>query len=431
MRNNIGRLLIILSLCITLGLWLNVKEGESLLSIFTNFRYLGQISALIGVMLFVWEFVLAIKAHWLENIFGGLDKLYQIHHGVGAWAFVFLINHPLLLAINTLPDTNGALTYFWFGNMLSYNLGIIALYSLLLLIVATIYFKLPYNIWYNTHIYMGVPMFFAIIHTFLIKSDISENQFLKLWIYLWLGIALVSYIYKRFLYKYLTSRYEYVLERIEKAGDILVLSLKPLNKKMNFRPGQFVFTTFDSKVTGGESHPYSFASNPNDENIRLGIKRLGDYTLKLPSLKVGTKTELIGPFGNFFDRSFVKDYNEVWIAGGIGITPFLSMLEFRKEERSAKEITFYYSVVNKEEGVFNKYIQSVVGQIPNFSYKMVCTAKDGYLNAEKIKNSNGGSLENTLFFVCGPKPMMASLNAQLRSGGVKQQNIIFEDYSLR
>jgi predicted ferric reductase len=431
MKKLIGVTIIILSLLITLALWLPLKAPTNFVDLVSNLRFMGQLTALLGIVLFCIEFVLATRAKLLESIFGGLDKLYLVHHLVGGIAFILLMNHPLLLAINVLPSIDGALMYLWLGPNLAYNLGVIAVYSLMILIALTFYFKLPYNIWKNLHEWMGLPILFATLHVVLINSDTSQNSLLRFWILIWCAIAIISFIYKRFLYKYLGTNAAYSVERVVKKQEIVEIYLRPKKKALNFKPGQFAFLSFEKAAIGGEPHPYSMSSVPGSELLRFSIKALGDYTLKLRELAAGTKALVYGPFGRFFDKAFIKNNDEIWIAGGIGITPFLSMLHERVTHPVSKNISLYYCSKTLDEAAYDNEIREAIINTPNIHYVNFCAAVSGRISADIIAAQHNNQVKDKLIFICGPKPMMESLNQQFLKLGVKQNNIIFEDFSFK
>jgi predicted ferric reductase len=431
MKRYIGIFIIVIILIITFSLWYPLKTSENFSDIISNARYWGQITALLGLVLFAIEFVLATRASFLEIIFGGLDKLYTIHHIVGGLALILLMNHPILLALHVLPNINVALMYFWLGSNFAYNLGVIALYILLILLVITFYFKLPYDLWKSLHEWLGVPIIFAALHIILISSDTSNSILLRVWILSWCGIAIIAYLYKRFLYKYLGKSAEYTVEKVVKMQEIVEVYLKPVRKPLKFKPGQFAFVSFLDKRIGNEAHPYSISYTRDGELIRFSIKALGDYTLKLRELSVGSKAIIYGPFGKFFDKSYIKKNDEIWIAGGIGVTPFLSMLHERNINPVSKNTTFYYCSKTLDEALYNNEITEATKGKTNFNYVNFCASTQGYISAKIIADQHNGQIKDKLIFICGPKPLMDSLNTQFLNMGVKQSNIIFEEFNFK
>lgn len=413
-----------LSLLITTSLFLLAKYsfGD------TDFSWLmvSQLASLWGTNLLCISFILSGRFKWLDKLFGGLDKLYRLHHTVGGLAFVLLLHHPLLLALNVLPRFDLTLKYLWFSDLVPYNLGILALYSLMLLLGLTLLINLPYHLWVKTHEFMGVSLAFGAFHILTISSDVSRYLPLRLWVILLLALSFGSVIYKRFLYRLWGPKFNYQLDAIKTKGEVVDIHLKPIAKAMNYYPGQYVFASFES--LGKELHPYSIASCEAEGAMRLGIKILGDYTLKVAKLAVGEKVTLYGPYGNFFE-SLLGKKDMVWIAGGIGITPFLGMIEMARK-LTVKNIDLVYCAKTESELVFNNEIRSATAKLGWFSYFTYCSDKNGRISASKVLAITKGS-KDSKFLLCGPTEMMESMAKQLSVLGVPKKNIIFEDFSFR
>ncbi|MEI7579408.1 MAG: ferric reductase-like transmembrane domain-containing protein [bacterium] len=427
MKKYLGNVAIIITLLITILIWLPLKNLQSFSEIF-NQQYLGQITGLLGVILIAWDFILAMRLRILEKVFGGLDKLYRIHHLVGGLGFILVLNHPIFLALSRIALPQSALSLFILGSNWSYNWGILSLYAFIIIIFITLYTKLPYQIWRNIHALIGIPLIIAILHVFFISSDVSRDFTLRIWILVWLGLALLAFLYKKFLYKYLAASRRYRLKAINQIGLVAEIILEPLDQKLDFRPGQFIFAEFLTGDLKGESHPFSLASDPGRNEIRLGIKALGDFTLKLLNLKPGVAVRLYGPFGSFFDASFIKkDYQEVWIAGGIGITPFLSMLETRADQASTRVFSLYYGARTVQDAAFHNYILEYQKVLPNFKYNF----STEIIQIKEILAQLGENAFRTLFYLCGPPPMMLAMAATLKQSGIKNPQIIFEEFNFK
>ena len=123
-------------------------------------------------------------------------------------------------------------------------------------------------------------------------------------------------------WKYLYSDKRIKEARIKKS--FFEISMVPEHKPIKYKSGQFVFVRFYNQRLTKESHTFSIASKSNDETLRIVVKKLGDYTSNMEELKVGDKVAVEGPYGRFNYKNYSRD--QVWIAGGIGITPFLGMV---------------------------------------------------------------------------------------------------------
>ena len=108
------------------------------------------------------------------------------------------------------------------------------------------------------------------------------------------------------------------------APGLVDVHLRPLGKPLDFRPGQFAMIYLEAK-DGWHRHPFTISGSPGDKSIRITVKALGDHTTRLPeAVQPGMPAVVSGPYGTF-DRLRGTD-RQVWIAGGVGVAPFLSWL---------------------------------------------------------------------------------------------------------
>lgn len=424
MNSNRGWLVIGLSLLITVNLYLLSKPEISTI-VNSPFQSLSQIFSLIGTVLLSITFILSSRARFIEQWMGGLDKLYKSHHLIGGVSFTLLIHHPLLLALNILPHTELISTYLIPGSNLAYSAGIISLYLLIILLIATLLLKLPYHLWLATHRFMGLSMLFATIHIFLISSDVSRSIALRYWIFSWIILAIISIVYKRFLYYRFGPRYHYQVTKIQPQSDVVSIYMEPLAGKLVFKPGQFAFFTFDHPFLKNQSHPYSFASNPEDNAIVISVKALGDHTSILKSISEGTKVTIHGPYGQF-GYDFYSRKHIVCVAGGIGITPFLSIIS-QVADNTDQQIYFYYSARSQSTATGHSQLSNLN------SKKIIYHPWFGDQNKDRL---TANDLVETIkepskfhYYFCGPTGMMIGLRDQLVKIGVRSSQIHFEDFN--
>ena len=387
---------------------------------------LGQILGLVGIVLFSINLILAGRFKFIDKYFKGLDKVYIKHSSLGAIAFSMLLFHPLFLVIKyiTVSTKEAALFFVPFINM-PITWGIISLFIMIVLISFTFYIKLKYHIWKISHKFMTVAFFFAIIHTILIPSDVSRNVFLRYYIVILSFTAFFVIIRKTFFDYFPFDKFKYKVKSVNNLNkDIVEVEMEPVNKKMRFSSGQFSFFSFKSKSLNKESHPFSISSSENDDNLKITVKNLGDYTSILSNIKKGDNVLIDGPYGSFSCKN-ANNLNQIWIAGGIGITPFLSMARTLGSEY---KIDLFYSVKESEEAVCLKEIEEFSSKNPNFKFYLWDASTKGYLNSGSILNL-GIKVDDKDIFLCGPPVFMESLKNQFVSIGVDLKKIHYENFS--
>ncbi len=408
-----------------------------ILSPSTNFTFnntldtltlLGQLFGILGFTLFATSLILSARFRFLENLFYGLDKVYKRHSQIGQVAFMLMLFHPLLLLGNYNGFTfTGAVEFFTPSKYWPINWGIFSLGLIILLIVLTLYLRPKYHIWKWTHKFMGLAFFFGAVHAFLILSDVATYMPLRVYVFTVFTLGIGSFIYHSILGSFLKKKYKYIVSNVRVlGGNITEVLLKPIGDKLQFTPGQFAFISFqDDKVTN-ESHPFSFSSGVLEDTLSFTMKSLGDYTSTLPSLKVGSKALIDGPYGKFSykDTEFKK---QIWIAGGIGVTPFLSMIKSVKNEIEYS-VDVYYCVRNKSEAVYSEELamstSSHIRLIEHYS------DTEGFFNVEILKKKSGSLVWKDIF-LCAPPAMIHAMRRQLLADGVPPEHIYSEEFNLK
>ncbi len=389
---------------------------------------IGQITALLGMMLFSISLILSGKFMVLDRYLHGLDNVYSKHHILGAISFSLLLFHPLFLAFRFLPiSTKDAALFLLPGASQSINYGIVSLFLLIILIALTFFVCLAYHRWKMSHTLMIVVAFFAILHSITTASDISRDPFLRTYI---LGFSFLGFsasFHQAFLSRYIRKKYIYIVKKISQVGSGTVeIEMSPKNDRLNFNAGQFIFISFSSKSISPETHPFSISSSENDPNLRISIKSLGDFTRNISYTEIGTEVRIEGPYGKF-SRNNSKSKDQIWIAGGIGITPMLSMA--RSLRNNSSRIDLYYGVKNKQEAAFLDELLGISKSHPNFKVIGWFSDEKGHLNGNAIFEMSE-NLANKDIFLCGPAPFMQSIRAQLIDLGISESRIHWELFNL-
>jgi len=389
---------------------------------------LGQIAGILGMVLFALNLITGSKIKIVDKIFFGLPDALNFHAIIGALGFCLILFHPILLAVRYLNFSISKTAMFFVPQGFdAISWGIYALGIMILLMVLTYYVKLKYNIWLFTHKFMILAFVLAFAHIALIDSDISRDLFLRYYV---LGISIISivvYLYNVILDKIFYNNLEYNIIRVDKlAENITQIELEPKAKFISFIPGQFVFIKFKSNNLTQEAHPFSISSDNNQKNLEFTIKSLGDFTSKISNLKVGGKAFVKGAFGKF-SCNYFPNTDQIWISGGIGITPFLSMARSLPKNNNQK-IDLYYCVKNKSEAILLDKLKEIEKNNKYFRVISWFSDEQGLINAENIAKLSD-NINNKNIFICGPVSFMNNLKLQLIKIGVKNNNIHWEKFS--
>ena len=426
-------LLLIGILLITTILWLFTKISIENTNVLTNpLENLAQLLGLLAVNFFAINFILATRFYFIESLFGGLDKMYKFHKMIARIAFTLAWAHPLFILMDRFRGIESIQRYFLPGNSDRLNFGIFALYVMTLLVLLSLTKFLPYHIWKNSHRLMVIVMVFVLIHLINPTGTLSSNFLLYIWTLGFIAISILCWIYIEFLYKRIGPVFYYKLSKISNLGEVNELYFEPQNKPMIYSAGQFTFLSFlKNKSITQELHPYTISSNPHEYYLRISAKNLGDYSSTLSNAKEGDIVKLIGPYGHFTRDRLINNKKQIWIAGGIGVTPFLSMLAAEKDEPSGNNIHFYYSTKTLEDSVYRAEIQKDAENFPDLTIKFNTDSEDGYLSAKKIVEDINYDIKDAYVLICGPTQMMYALRKQFIELGLNSKQIIFEDFALK
>jgi|APTNR8051073442_1049403.scaffolds.fasta_scaffold01768_10 predicted ferric reductase len=437
-KHSIGSLLVWSSALLPLLLWLFTESAEPRGHRFfsgTNLINAGQLAGLVGMAMLSIAFVLSSRARFLEDYFGGLDKMYRLHHRLGQTAFVLLLIHPIAHALRFVPDRIGSALLFLLPTheKLAVDLGSYAFWSLLLLMTLTLFVKIPYDKWKLSHKFLGLVLIIGTIHMLTVESTrgrpvaVMENPILR---YYMLGLAalgVVCFCYKIIVLPLFSRRHMYTVQAVRRLSDeVLQIELAPQRRRVAFVPGQFVFVTFDQEGLSHESHPFTICTVPEHKDIVLTIKALGDFTEALyRRLQSGASVKVEGPYGRFNYR--VGSPQQIWIAAGVGVTPFLSWARHMEQAQdSTYQARFYYCVHSRNDAVQYQEFERIAARQANLQVTLVCSEEQGHLRAADI-----GNLDDKEIFMCGPKRFTTGLQRQFRELGVAGDRIHFEDFEFR
>lgn len=423
---------IVLVLCLTpVVLWIQSPAFAPRFGSFSDgMADLGRIFGLVGVAMFSINLILSAHLHFVEKLFNGLNKVYIKHAFFGKTAVILVLLHPLFLLARYSGGTfSGAINFLSFGPFWPKTWGQISLIIFIALIVLTLYLRPKYNIWKWTHKFMGLAFFFASMHVWLIPSDVARYMPLRVYVLSLAGIGLTAYLYHTLLGWLLIRKFKYrVINVVALNNNIFEVNMEPVNKPMQFTPGQFIFINFLDKNIGGESHPFSITSGINDKKFSILVKNLGDHTGKMGGILPGTIAKIEGPFGAFnYKNSKYKD--QIWIAGGIGIAPFISMAKSLKKE-DGYNIDLYYCVKNEAEAVHLNLLECISGALSNTFKVIPFYSEQGFrIDAEIVQKTSGRLSSNNDIFLCAPPAMIKALKDQFAAKGVSRKLMHSEEFN--
>lgn len=425
MKQKLGNIFIILMVVLTVVVWLvfpPVDDGRE------NFirTYAGEVLGSILIVLMSFSLFLAARPKWAEPYFGGLDKMYVTHRHTSTAAFLLIFVHIITVPIST----NWVL-----GNYLA----VIAATGIITLVLISLAPRIPflnkltggtYEGWKNLKKFIGIFFIIGFIHALTI--DALDALTAITWVQLFFILGTVSYLYTELLGGFFKKYAPYTVEAVNRPNNsttevVMRAKKDPIQKQ---RAGQFLFVRFPGEKSLNELHPFTISSAPHEDVLRLTIKASGDFTRHLfNNLKAGMDAVIDGAYGMFDYRT--GGGKQVWVAGGIGVTPFLSFIRDFETASLDRDVDLYYTVRHREEAVFVDEIEAAAKKHERLKAHIRFSSVDGSLTVEQVIQNAGGSLRGYDIYMCGPLPMVQAFERKFRGAGVLAGNIHFEEFNFR
>lgn len=388
--------------------------------------YGSQVAALTGFAMFALTFVLSTRIKWLENYFGGLDKIYHFHHTMGKAALLLITVHPVMLALRFISEDPNRLLWYLFPvhRQFEVNLGSWALWGLILLMVLTLLIRMPYDKWKISHKFMGIFFILGVAHIYFLDLSFSANPALAIYLSVLSIAGSAAWVYKSVLFDFVNKKARFRVEKVDRLNDkVMEITLKPVREVISYIPGQFYFFSFISPGVSRESHPYTVCDMSPEGDIAIMVKSLGDYTNQLhQNLEAGATALLEGPYGRFDYRS--GGNKQVWMGGGVGIAPFISWAnDLKRTPQPDLNAELYYCVNTEKEATHLQLFRDLEEQMEGFRMYLLRADVEGFMKPEEIED-----IREKEIFICGPKEMRKNLLPQLRKQGVPEEAIHYEDF---
>ncbi|KAA6186873.1 ferric reductase [Thiohalocapsa marina] len=372
--------------------------------------------------------MLALRPVRLEPLLGGLDKFYRLHKWLGITGLLMAVIHWLWAqgtkwAVGwgwlTKPvrgprpeQTDPILQFFQQQRGLAESVGEWAFYAAVVLIVLALVKRFPYRLFVKTHRLLAVVYLFLVFHSVVLLPFGYWGQGMGLVMAVLMAGGSVAAV---------VSLLRRVGQRRKVVGEIDELVHFPENKVLKVsiqfkglwpghRAGQFAFVTFDPAEG---AHPFTISSGWKDDGrLFFLIKGIGDYTARLPELlHVGDMVTVEGPYGRFAFAGGKR--RQIWVAGGIGITPFIARMKLLAVEPDGRAVDLFYSTAVLDEAFIRRLQRDA--EAAGVSLHVLVSTRDGRLDVPRICAAVPAWSEADVWF-CGP----AAFGQALREGFVAQ-----------
>lgn len=410
------------SLRTSVMLFILVAVQLSFLSLSPSYEQLLTLSGYLAINFMSITLLLAARPRWLEMPLGGLDKMYQLHKWTGILAVTAALAHWLIEmaddALEAIFGKDRSLHEANFSGVLdslqdgAEDLGEPGLYLLLFLVAITLTRWVPYVYWRYLHRVMPL-IYLALASHALLLAPLKWWQQPTGWLMALLMVggviasvqSLTGKIGKRRSYKGLVQAVK------QTSANITEVVCNMGKRWPGHRAGQFALVTFD-RFEG--AHPFSMSSADNGSGqLSFQIKALGDYTRELPQqLHSGQEVTLEGPYGRFNPEKGRKNAQQIWVAGGIGVTPFLAALENRllNTEHAYPALTLHYCTAGAADDPMLTRLKQLTEQLADIALHIHDSQHGQRLSASQLQIHG---LKVDIWF-CGPQGLATALRSELK-----------------
>jgi predicted ferric reductase len=386
---------------------------------------LSRLGALLGFTLFGVQIGLSAKLRFIERYFGH-DKMITIHRRLGIAAFILVLFHALAVIVMR------ATAFLSFKTELL--LGIIALsllVILLLFILSRKYLHSRYEYWAIVHQLNYLIFLLAFVHSIFIGTTLRSSLIWQIfWVLLGFGFIGIAGYKLWNNYRVHRNRFQ-VAQVVQETPTIWTIHFQP--QKLDYRPGQFMILRLIHNAVTSEPHPFTIASSPSSPALSVSIKAAGDFTGKIGTTKPGDYALIDAPYGRFSFLEFPGE-SYLFIAGGIGITPFMSMLRFMRDKRITKKVLLLWGNRTEADIAFRDELRQMEQTMASLKVVHILSEKNdwngetGFISAPLIKKY-AGDLAGIEIFICGPPIMMKLVLNTLQSLNVSKSKIHFERFT--
>lgn len=424
--------------------WLSDPPRLAQLAGFFDWRnVLTQYTGILGIGVMSLAVILAVRPALLERACGGLDQMYRLHKWLGIAGLVISLSHWLIAqgpkwavalgwlerrgrkARPILPE--GSLQQLFAEQRgLAEGVGEWAFYGALLLMVLALVRTFPYRRFFQTHRLLAVAYLALVFHAvILVKFSDWQGPIgvtLVPLLILGSGAAVMALFRKRAGGTVATGRVV-ALERFPDL-EVLAVDIRMAQNWPGHKPGQFAFVTFHADEG---PHPFTIASTGDDGTLRFLVKALGDYTGSLPGrLKIGDPVTLEGPYGCFDFEGPTR--RQIWIGGGIGITPFIARLQALAGHPDGRTIDLFHTTAVYDPRAIDRL--TAAAEAATVRLHVLWDARDGHLDADRL-TAAVPDWRNADVWFCGPVRFGTALRQALTALGLAPGRFHQELFTLR
>lgn len=376
----------------------------------------------------------------------GLDAVLQYHRAISFVALTFVVAHPAIIMIRDTAQLEllNPLTAPWRARF-----GLASVVALLVLVATSLWrtrFRLSYEWWRVLHGVLAVVIVVtALAHMALVGYYVDGPWKRGFWIVM--SLALVALLVNiRIVKPIRLLRRPWRVESVRaEPGDTWILTLAPDGHAgMRFNPGQFSWIRIDRTPFSIHENPFSMSSSADRTDvIEFTIASAGDFTSSLGDVRPGTRAHVDGPYG-----VFTYELNEgpefVFVAGGVGIAPILSMLRTMADRSDRRPCLLLYANPSWDEVAHRDELDRLAEELDLRVVHVLETppteedrdagapadAEIGLVDDAILDRHLGAGQHRARYFICGPPPMIRAVEELLTARDIPGEHVDHERFDI-
>ncbi len=395
---------------------------------------IGKVLGLGAGLLILLQLPLAGRLRLIDRIFS-LPGLMRQHHW-HAWIIVLaVLVHPLCIL---LPE--GKLTVPLEMRYWPEWAGVGLLAAVAVQFISSWWRRrlgMAFHFWMPTHRMLGVLITtLLIIHVLYVSETFIEAGRPRLGVQIAAVVTALVWMWVRTGWLRASGRPYRVACVAPASADCTRIELRPSKtNSLAYVPGQFVFVAFRSPQVSREPHVFTLSSTPSrPDTLQLTVRACGDWTRSVARLAIGDHAMIQGPFGRFSHLLTAPGRELILIAGGIGVTPMLSMLRFMSDQGDRRRITLLWSNRSRASMVYAEALDDLETRLTGlrrvhiFTQSAHAAEHSGRLNRISLERYLGTCGRSAAIFLCGPPQMMRQVKSALIGLGFSARSIFTEAF---
>jgi len=375
--------------------------------------FIGSVS----IMMMTWSNLLSTRILPIEQIFGGVDRMYVWHRWFGALSVGAMWLH--LEMVDDVKGIRGASKDIADAAEDLAETGSTLLY---ILVAISLLRWIPTRWWRLSHKLLVLPYAFSCWHFYTSTKPYANASLWGSWFTGFMILGLAAWLYRVLWRDMIRKGKLYSVSNIECRGNILTIEVEPVGTALKYELGQFAFLKV--KLPGlREPHPFTIASSPDEQCLRFVIRDLGDWTHRLAtSLAINDRIVVEGAYGHLTPTPNHPVDQVVWIAGGVGITPFLGSSISRPPDDGPTPHLFY-CVPSRQNAPAIEMLETAARE-GRIHLHVHASDEKNRIQPHHVMTAIGGKqLHNAHIVMCGPDSLVKSMKTGLRRHGARHFHV--------